>query len=61
MNIAKHHIDDICLEDLNCLYKHQDKQEKRLRSQNKAATTRPRAMNLAKGFWNNSTDLERGK
>ena len=42
MNITKHRI-DICLEDLNCLSKHQDEQEKRLRSRNKAATTRPKS------------------
>ena len=45
MNITKHRI-DICLEDLNCLSKHQDEQEKRLvlRSPpNKAATTRPKS------------------
>jgi len=38
MNIAKHQI-DICIEDLMRLARHQDEQEKRLRSQNKSAAT----------------------
>ena len=43
MNITKNQI-NICLEDLNCLSKHKDEQEKRFLGspRNKAVTARPR-------------------